>query len=426
MRLSGSEIGKFAYFGDPEKSLEMLKHLAGVPSRDIDSLFEEVEEQFRECSARSEIVYFDIDGIPCAQGDDFSWSSEPACCYALFPVKIAGSKATLFGVFSENEKYSIAQKTQKWYGLFWFDTTHLNHAFYEKTSKTYLGDIVFGSRNKLEEFLDRILEIAMPEDWDFYHEYFRHSILKSYIENTYYRAKSEEKIVSNKNEGLSAFNTGLLANRFDVSSIGSGVSEIYIIARIMDKQFIYPRYERPEVCISRVEYDQLFSRVPEIPSFFERIEDVLFNPDRDVHSDAKGMLHIIGDNRDRFPQKLQEESDHQLRQLLMAAIERTKMLAKRNYKLVVPQFYSGKIQFLMPIFLSGDLSRDPDFALVLNPLRSSDSDKVNSYEATTIITLDMAYKNARLIAKPDNTWLKPSSIVESEENTFSGDTLIDG
>ncbi len=110
----------------------------------------------------------------------------------------------------------------------------------------------------------------------------------------------------------------------------------------------------------------------------------------------------------------------------MAAIERTKMLAKRNYKLVVPQFYSGKIQFLMPIFLSGDLSRDPDFALVLNPLRSSDSDKVNSYEATTIITLDMAYKNARLIAKPDNTWLKPSSIVESEENTFSGDTLIDG
>lgn len=67
--------------------------------------------------------------------------------------------------------------------------------------------------------------------------------------------------------------------------------------------------------------------------------------------------------------------------------------------MVVPQFYNGEIQFLMPVYLGTEFSGKPDFALVLA------LDESNIYLGTTILTVEMAYQNARLIAKPDNPWL---------------------
>lgn len=62
-----------------------------------------------------------------------------------------------------------------------------------------------------------------------------------------------------------------------------------------------------------------------------------------------------------------------------------------------------RIQLLMPIYLELDSNSLPDFALVLTP-----SD--NSYIPETILELEEVYQDARLIAKPDESWLNPEFI----------------
>ena len=41
------------------------------------------------------------------------------------------------------------------------------------------------------------------------------------------------------------------------------------------------------------------------------------------------------------------------------------------------------------------------------------------YRGTSILTLDMAYQNARLIAKPDSFWLEPDRIAVSRDSSGS-------
>ena len=59
---------------------------------------------------------------------------------------------------------------------------------------------------------------------------------------------------------------------------------------------------------------------------------------------------------------------------------------------------AGKIQLLIPICLTSENA--PDLALVV-------SKNNNTYLGHTCLTLEMAYNNARPIARPDSIWLRP-------------------
>lgn len=86
--------------------------------------------------------------------------------------------------------------------------------------------------------------------------------------------------------------------------------------------------------------------------------------------------------------------------LFDGAIKHAKNMINANYKTAVPQYYKGKIQLLIPICLIRE--NVPDLALVV-----SKNEAGNQYLGHTCLTLDMAYNNARLIARPDSLWLKP-------------------
>ena len=132
------------------------------------------------------------------------------------------------------------------------------------------------------------------------------------------------------------------------------------------------------------------------------------------------MNHIIidGIKRGRFSDKYTEYLNlNQLPRIasdLEQAIKNAQVIADRNYKYVVPQYRPkvdeepGKIQFLMPIYLDGDFNKMPDFALVLN--REKDF-----YIPETVLELSWAYNNARVICKPDDSWLRPEEIIENDE-----------
>ena len=81
---------------------------------------------------------------------------------------------------------------------------------------------------------------------------------------------------------------------------------------------------------------------------------------------------------------------------LSGSIETMKKKVSANYRLAVPQFYKGRIQLLLPLCLLSD--KKPDVAIVVTK-------KDTCYQGHTCLSLDMAYNNARLIAKPEATWL---------------------
>ena len=109
--------------------------------------------------------------------------------------------------------------------------------------------------------------------------------------------------------------------------------------------------------------------------------------------------HIINDTpHDRFPEPYRSMADFAIQTVLRGAIDNAKERVRRSYKTAIPQYYRGQVQLLLPLCLS-DAQR-ADLALVVER-------HVGFYRATTCLTLDMAYNNARQLARPDRDWLQP-------------------
>ena len=109
--------------------------------------------------------------------------------------------------------------------------------------------------------------------------------------------------------------------------------------------------------------------------------------------------HILGDeeNLTRIPASLMGEGNSLLlRRAFEGAVVEAARRAAANYTLAVPQFYGGRIQLLLPLCLTGD---KPELALTIQR-------EDGFYAARTCLTLDMAYNNARLICRPETSWIK--------------------
>lgn len=109
--------------------------------------------------------------------------------------------------------------------------------------------------------------------------------------------------------------------------------------------------------------------------------------------------HILGDeeNLTRIPEALKGETNSLLlRRAFEGAVVEAARRAAANYTLAVPQFYAGRIQLLLPLCLTGDT---PELALAVQR-------EDGFYSARTCLTLEMAYNNARLICRPETSWIK--------------------
>ena len=86
------------------------------------------------------------------------------------------------------------------------------------------------------------------------------------------------------------------------------------------------------------------------------------------------------------------------------AIELAIKRVRWNYKNAVPMFYPkrNKMCFLLPLCLIDDDKED--LALVVNKTPA------NKYEGVTILPLDWAYTDARVVARPNSEWLDVKKI----------------
>ena len=82
--------------------------------------------------------------------------------------------------------------------------------------------------------------------------------------------------------------------------------------------------------------------------------------------------------------------------MLFRSVELARRWAVVDPSIVVPQGYQGRVQYLLPICLTD--METPDLAMTLTVMDGY-------YLGNTCLTLEMAYLNARLLARPAAAWL---------------------
>lgn len=128
-------------------------------------------------------------------------------------------------------------------------------------------------------------------------------------------------------------------------------------------------------------------------NYFEQPELLLFDWHYPIDVYYK---HILEDERNKSRLPKEFLSSNNKINIINGALDTMKKKISANYKLAIPQYYEGKIQLLLPLCLMSD--DKPDVAIAVTK-------KDNCYQGHTCLTLDMAYNNARLIAKPEINWL---------------------
>lgn len=299
------------------------------------------------------------------------------------------------------------------------------------TDWAYLGNI--------DSMIEGLADYALDEKWGFEQgeDSKDYSILRSYLMYTFYRLQSEHKVLEDSEKGIAAFNTGLVDPTYEAiyacfSPSSSGCPwRFEAFCKAGSKQW------GKKLVAS-------FDPLPQRASYFEKKEDLLFDGNRTLQRDVD---HILLDNIDRLPEaflaeELRGSSDalealskavnadddatkkaayDELREAvednakvkrrlinrLDDAIELAQKRVEWNFKTAVPAFYPTKntMSLLLPLDLTEN--DQPDVALVVELMESG------AYIGQTILTMKMAYNNARLISRPDSDWLNTSLQVPS-------------
>ena len=216
--------------------------------------------------------------------------------------------------------------------------------------------------------------------------------LASYLNSTFMRLQEEGKILYSADNDRACFNTGLLDRRycgdiyafFDRNRNGSE-----------NQDWFFRQFATQSVSIRRKLLEG-FAGLPEVAEYYntENYHDLFFNLE---YKTIIVSEHIVEDNTERLPHMLRNDP-HVAYTVIKGAIDKLYAKIRRNYKLAVPHWHNGHIQLFLPLFLANPTK--PDLALLVERL-----DEQKCYLGKTILTLDMAYKAARLICRPDSDWL---------------------
>lgn len=246
--------------------------------------------------------------------------------------------------------------------------------------------------------LDALAELALPEPWRFKDadyitkntdtpilERYIHAIYKKQVidYNSERNAVRAAQFYHLENEHA-CFHTGLYTRRY--KPIYACLDRNKKLDSTLDWHF-------------RGFFDELapwlkyISPLPDKPRYYMAQNGVNYNPEWPIRVNVD---HILGDeeNLNRLPDSIRDARNLPL--LLESAVELARRRAVVEPSIVVPQGYQGRVQYLLPICLT-DMEH-PDLAMTLTVMNGY-------YLGNTCLTLEMAYLNARLIARPVAPWL---------------------
>jgi hypothetical protein len=249
-----------------------------------------------------------------------------------------------------------------------------------------LFDLVFIPH--MDGRLDELAAMAEAEEWDYQRTQTQHNkpILFNYLQHTYKRLAEEEKIVVSDDGQYITFNTGLVtANQEAIFAL----SDHNHLANAGQPWHFQGWFRKGQFEMTR------FSQLPEMAHYFDDPKCLVLDNRKELRANIE---HIITDNRERFPEPYRAMDNYALQTFLRGSIDNARERVRRNYKAAIPQYYRGRIQLLLPLCISNP--NVADLAVVVE-------DYGAFYRASTCLTLDMAYNNARQLARPDRDWLQP-------------------
>ena len=299
--------------------------------------------------------------------------------------------------------------------------------------------------------IDDLSHLALEEKW-YYGEKNPQKpddlpILRNYLAYTFKRLCYEGKIVigtdTERNEEYAAFNTGLVDKKYE-----------YIYA-LFKKNTQYKKFYWYLLDFVVAGEDigktlvKVFNPLPERANYFEnKIQNMLYDTTTgDLSCD---YTHIITERTDRLPLEFLKENCtedflcidgvnindiyytgvknpsrkeyfvslgskikgtprilNRLKNRISDAVDLALKRVEWNYKTAIPMYYPTKNtgSLLLPLSLVDE--DHVDLALVVERQASG------AYQGQTILPLDLAYNNSRLVTRPDSDWLK-TDIVQSE------------
>jgi cold shock CspA family protein len=277
---------------------------------------------------------------------------------------------------------------------------HRRKAVQVKQSDRRPGLYRFAQFPPRAHWLPRLAQLAEPEDWSFERQRADDPhvlpILHSYITNTFAKLKEQadhgEHTIAKtqrRDRRWAYFDTGLVtAQEQHVYAVFEENRNLKL-APWMWRRFCTPNGRQ----LPHNSHDDLPARA----RYFEDPRELTYNSRLDLTLDYK---HILDNHlQDRFPEALRS-TPARARQALIAAEAHMKERAKYDDKTAVAQYWRGHIQLLLPLCLQHDATADLALVVEKDP-------HANAYHANTVLPLDAAYTNARLLARPDPTWLKP-------------------
>lgn len=238
--------------------------------------------------------------------------------------------------------------------------------------------------------IQKLADKALKEKWSFENKDDNY-ILKNYLKYTFKKLQEEGKVI--ETDTYCAFDTGLFSKYYEpiyvYGEVNKNISEN--TAKWYFKGF-KDIYELGSLDIKKF---------PERADYFSDPSRLVFNWHLNVNKNYKHILDDLNTSQ-RLPNSIKnsERPLETLKGVIDTAIQ--KVIA--NYKLAVPHYYQNKIQLLVPLCF-GKYDK-PDVALVLDLMKSG------YYQATTCLSMEMAYMDARLIAKPESNWLITENITE--------------
>ena len=294
----------------------------------------------------------------------------------------------------------------------------------------------------LPTVLSELKGFALPEDWQFKNTSPNAErpfpILYSYLMHTFGRLAMENKVLVDERARVAAFNTGLVDPRYE---------PIYALF----EPNADPRapWQLANFCNAAEGRDgqtlvRHFNPLPQTAHYFDTPIDLLF--DTRTSKPELDWRHVIIERIERYPSEFVEdhwppqfahqdvsqmtpegrkeyyknlgmaiEADSRIyRRIISRVKDAVDLSIKRvawNYKTAIPTYYPRvrKLQLLLPLCLVTDERVDLALAIEKTP--------VGTYLGHTALPLDWAYKNARLVCRPDSDWLSPKDItaVEGED-----------
>ena len=268
---------------------------------------------------------------------------------------------------------------------------HYENISQEDNMDNYINVYDYMYWRDYNEQIQQLADKALPEKWSSdSDDQSENNILKNYLRYTFNKLQDENKIVETDTYCL--FNTGLFTTYYspiyaygEVNHNTSGNAQKWFFKGFKDT------YELGQLNINK--------DLPERADYFSDPAALVFNWHYPININYGHILDDLNTSS-RLPDSIKNHK-HKL-EFLKGVVDTAMQRVTANYKLAVPHWYQNKIQLLIPLYFEDN--NKPSVALVLNPMNGS------YYQAATCLSMDMAYMDARLIAKPESNWLITENI----------------